>query len=220
MASWSFCEELCKLYERYPRFTELEEKHEKAWGFYKEWAHTDHGDFVMMASKLLEKDRWYNQAQQQLFIAKVKEEIRAQLPKKFDEGLVALTIRPEDGSLETCKEIIDRITKISAVLRMVYVYEQKGEDPEGSPHGWHIHASVKTTYTPSHIKTYVGQATYKKKKGTIVCSVHTTKADWRWEENYMKGNKHMKSKEAACKCDVVFREKLGLEPYYVYEKSS
>lgn len=219
---WSFIEEFQKLTEKYRQFGVYMSGVAPGVGVpsachYESWFHTD---YCQELSELLEKDRWSQQAKQQEFVQKCRKDIREQMPKDSEEGLVALTVRPEDGKLETCKEIIARIKKISAVLRMVYVFEQKAEDPAGEPHGWHIHASIKTTYKPSHIKTYVGQVTYKKKKDTIVCSVHTTKADYRWEANYMKGDKHMESKEAACKCDIVFREKLGLEPYYVYEKSS
>lgn len=205
--------------ERFPNSLDLGTRFYDNLGYVKEFIHPDHEDYVLACTQLLEKDRWYQQAKQQLFISQVKEDIRAQQPKHFSEGLVAVTIRPEDGSLTTCQEIVERLKKIKAVQRMVYVFEQKGEDPEGDPHGWHIHASVKTTYTPSHIKTYIAQVTFKKKKDTIVCSVHTTKADYRWEQNYMKGDKHMKSKEAACRCDVIFRERYSLDPYYVYESS-
>lgn len=183
-----------------------------------QFVHSDHEDFMLMLEKLHEKDRWFQLAKQQLFIAKVKSEILAQTPKPFTKGLVALTISPEDSKLETCQEIIERLKKISAIEKMVWVYEQRTKDPTEEPKGWHIHASITTSYSPSHIKTYVAQVTFKKKRETIVCSVDSKRADANWENNYMRGNKFNPDKEPASKCDVIFRERLGLASHYVFER--
>lgn len=204
---FSFSQELVDLTERYPEYLNPD--------------HTDHMDWHMLAAKILEKDGWVQEAKRQVFVAEVKKGMNtlASEAKRDVLKTVAVTISPEQADIEICQEIVERLKKISAIQKMSYVYEQRSENPEEPPRGWHIHAYVHTTYSPSHIKTYIAQVTYKKKKQPLNASVKCTPADTRWLDNYMRGDKHNEGKDAAVQADRIYRERLGLKNIYEYDRN-
>lgn len=174
-------------------------------------------ELLMRLQDILKRMDWYEQARHQHFVQEAKKGMNT--PASDDVlKAVAVTVSPEVATLAVCQEVVDRMCKISCIEKMKYVYEQRSEDPE-NPHGWHIHAYVETTYSPSHIKNFIAQRTYKKKKGGINCSVKCTSADLRWLDNYMMGNKHNDSKVGAVKADRILRVRLGLQELYVFERA-
>lgn len=139
----------------------------------------------------------------------LREQHKAETPKVFTEGMIALTICPDSGDHNTMIEVAKQVATLKCVNSGKYVIEQRSE-PGEDPHGWHLHFLIKSTYAPSQVKQYVQQKLKKKYN----CTYYATKADNRWEENYMQGNKHNTSKDAKVQQDRILRQQLGLQDIY------
>lgn len=157
--------------------------------------------------------------QADLYRAEVKEVLKDINSKKhaqvYEQKLRALTISPPAPYSDSHTNLERYITflkdKCPFITIRNYVYEQRSE-AEDLEHGWHIHATVSSSYAPSKIAQYLKQ---KQKSNKISFNLNvkdiTSIANW---DSYI-GNgcavdKHNESKAAAVKKDAVLREKYNI----------
>jgi len=152
------------------------------------------------------------QAFRQVYVADACIRIRTQGPKEFIEKLVAVTISPMEDTIQTCKNIMMILLRLSCFkLGGSYVYEQRTDGTVPAV-GWHIHISLRTTYAPSKIEQFIKQSISK-----ITHMRKVKKADDKWSSQYMmglKGNDAIKISHVAG--DKIHRAAEGLQDIYAF----
>lgn len=164
-----------------------------------------------------------------LYRAEIKEMLKDQNSKKhaqiYEQKLRALTISPpapySDSHVHLDRYIIFLQDKCPFITLRNYVYEQRaeGEDPEC---GWHIHATVVSSYAVSKIKQYLDQKLRSHKKAIAFnFKVTDVKSLANWDSYIGNGcvvDKHNEAKSLSVKKDAILREKYNIPKIFYPSK--
>lgn len=124
-----------------------------------------------------------------------------------------ITVRPPNGVTwdlfkRNCEDFCAKW--LHKWIEFEYVFEQKGKTEETIGHGFHWHMRICTTHI-NYYKTHILRDLFRMFPYVAenCIKVEPIKSLERTIE-YMQGDKKDKAKEAACKMDILWRERLGL----------
>lgn len=163
--------------------------------------------------KVEELSSWQKQAERQVFVQEAVALLKKGVEKVQPLKDVAVTICPQEGTLEAVQRIAALVTTLTCMKNGGhYVFEQRSDCAPA--HGWHIHMNVKTVFRPSKIHQYITQKLSAAKSHTsfIVCK----QADAKWLTHYMRGVKGDTSKDPKSAYDKVVRRELNLQDEYAF----
>lgn len=157
--------------------------------------------------------------QADLYRAEVKDQLKEIRQKShlqtYELKLRSLNISPPAPYSDTYEGMTRYITFLQEKCPFIklrnYVYEQRSEGDEHE-YGWHIHATVSSSYPVSKIDQYLTQKK-KSHKMEFNVKVKEVKSLANWDSYIGNGcavDKHNESKVAAVKKDSILREKYNI----------
>lgn len=168
--------------------------------------------FYVEYRSILDLIQFYNNCKNEAVRQATTAKFRLVYKEPEPDKRIALTICPEShNTYHILDKIVVLVKSCTAIKGGKYVYEQRseGDEPE---YGWHIHLVVDSDYPPSKVRQFVQQ---KLKSKGINATYWATRADDKWEKNYMEGDKHDKTKVGKVKKDAILRDKYGLQKIYL-----